>query len=58
MTGRGYELFLGADGVIGLKGSMLLKSKEAIENCLAEIKEQLMVAYEAQERRGVLQEVF
>ena len=56
MTGKGYELFLGADGVIGLKGSMLLKSKEAIKDCIAAIEEQLTVAYEAQERRGVLQE--
>ena len=56
MTGKGYELFLGADGVIGLKGSMLLKSKESIENCLAEIKEQLMVAYEAQKNRGAISE--
>ena len=57
MTGKGYELFLGADGVIGLKGSMLLKSKEAIKDCIAAIEEQLTVADEAQERRGVLQEV-
>ena len=56
MTGKGYELFLGADGVVGIKGSMLLKSKEAIKNFLAEIEEQLTVGYEAQERRGALKE--
>ena len=56
MAGKGYELFLGADGVVGIKGSMLLKSKEAIKNFLAEIEEQLTVGYEAQERRGALKE--
>ena len=58
MTGKGYDIFLGGDGMIGFKGSMLLKSKEAIEDCLAVMREQLTVAYEAQERRGVLQEAF
>ena len=58
MTGKGYDIFLGGDGIIGFKGSMLLKSKEAIEDCLAVMREQLTVAYEAQERRGVLQEAF
>ena len=56
MTGKGYELFLGADGVIGLKGSMFLKSREEIEDCLIAIKEQLTIAYDAQERRGAIKE--
>ena len=56
MTGMGYDIFLGADGVVGIKGSMLLKSKEAIKSFIAEIEEQLTIGYEAQERRGAIKE--
>ena len=56
MTGMGYDIFLGADGVVGIKGSRLLKSKEAIKSFIAEIEEQLTIGYEAQERRGAIKE--
>jgi len=58
MTGKGYDIFLGAEGVIGFKGSMLFNSREAIEDCLTTMREQLMIAYDAQVRRGAIKETF
>ncbi len=55
MNGNEFELILGSNGQVGLKGSGMLTSHEAIDDFLARIREQLEVAFDAQVRRGVIQ---
>lgn len=55
MTGNEFDVFLGKGGEIGLKGSGLLTSREAIEEFLANVRLQVESAFEAQVRRGVIQ---
>lgn len=55
MTGNEFDVFLGKGGEIGLKGSGLLTSREAIEEFLANVRLQLESAFEAQVKRGVIQ---
>ena len=54
MTGNDFELILGSQGQIGLKGAGLLTSAEAIDEFLARVKEQLTIALDAQKRRGAI----
>ena len=55
MTGNEFELILGSNGQIGLKGAGMITSAEAIEEFLSRVKEQLTIALEAQIKRGVVQ---
>ncbi|MBR0167753.1 MAG: helix-turn-helix transcriptional regulator [Synergistaceae bacterium] len=55
MTGNEFDVFLGKGGEIGLKGSGLLTSREAIEEFLANVRLQVESAFEAQVKRGAIQ---
>lgn len=57
MTGNEFDVFLGKGGEIGLKGSGLLTSREAVEEFLANIRLQVESAFEAQLKRGAISEV-
>ena len=54
MNGNDFELILGSNGQIGLKGAGMLTSAEAIEEFLSRVKEQLTIALDAQIKRGVV----
>ena len=56
MTGNEFDVFLGKGGEIGLKGSGLLTSREAVEEFLANIRLQVESAFEAQLKRGAIPE--
>ena len=55
MNGNDFELILGSNGQIGLKGAGMLTSTEAIDEFLLRVKEQLTIALDAQIKRGVVQ---
>lgn len=55
MTGNEFELILGSNGQIGLKGAGLITSREAIEEFLVRIRNELEIALDAQIKRGVVQ---
>lgn len=50
-----FDVVLGKDGSIGLKGSGKLTSREAIEEFLANVRLQVESAFEAQIKRGAIQ---
>ena len=56
MDSDDFELILGSNGRVGLKGAGLITSHEAIDDFLARVKEQLEIALDAQVRRGVIPE--
>lgn len=55
MASNGFDVILGKDGEIGLKGSGKLTSREAIEEFLANVRLQVESAFEAQIKRGAIQ---
>ena len=55
MEDNGFELILGSNGKVGLHGAGMITSRDAIEDFLAKVREQLEIALEAQVRRGVVQ---
>ena len=55
MNGNDFELILGSQGKIGLKGAGTITSTEAIDEFLARVREQLIIALDAQVRRGAIQ---
>ncbi len=54
MLGREFDVFLGKNGAIGLKGSRVLRTREAVEEFLSEIRLQVESAFEAQVKRGTV----
>lgn len=50
-----FKLVLGEDGEIGINGIGRLTSREAIDEFLGRVREQLEIALDAQIRRGVIQ---
>ena len=56
MDSNGFDLFLGKNGSVGIQGSAMLTSKEAIEVIVAQIREQLTIGYEAQVKRRIIAE--
>ena len=54
MTGNEFDVILGKNGEIGLKGSGKLTSREAIEEFLANVRLQVESAFEAQVKRGAI----
>ena len=56
MNMNDFELILGSQGQIGLKGSGKFTSKEDINEFLSRVKEQLEIAFSAQLQRGAIQE--
>ena len=55
MEDNGFELILGSNGKVGLHGAGMITSRDAIEDFLAKVREQLEIALDAQVRRGVVQ---
>ena len=55
MNMNSFELILGSQGQIGLKGAGQITSREAIEDFLSQVREQLEIGLEAQIKRGVVQ---
>ena len=52
-----FSIVLGDDGRIGLTGAALFPTREAIEDFIRRVSEQVEVAFDAQVRRGVIKEV-
>ena len=57
MTGNEFTVCLGANGEIGLNGAMKFTSRETIKEFLAKIAQEVEIAFDAQVKRGVIQEV-
>ena len=55
MDSDDFELILGSNGRVGLKGAGLITSREQIEEFLARIRNELEIALDAQIKRGVVQ---
>ena len=55
MTGNEFDVFLGRDGEIGLKGAGKLTTREAVEDFLSHVRLQVEAGFEAQIKRGVVQ---
>ena len=55
MEDNGFELILGSNGKVGLHGAGQITSREAIDEFLAKVREQLEIALDAQVRRGAVQ---
>ena len=51
-----FKLILGEDGAIGLQGAGKFTNREAINDFIAEVRNQLEIAFDAQVRRGAIQE--
>lgn len=56
MNENKFKLILGDDGKVGLNGAGLITSREAIEEFLSKVRSDLEVAFEAQVKRGLIQE--
>ena len=56
MNGEGFELILGSNGQIGIKGAGTLTSRESMESFLSQIRLQVETAFEAQIKRGAIPE--
>ena len=56
MDGEGFELILGSNGQIGIKGAGTLTSRESMESFLSQIRLQVETAFEAQVKRGAIPE--
>ena len=56
MDGEGFELILGSNGQIGIKGAGTLTSRESMESFLSQIRLQVETAFEAQVKRGAVSE--
>lgn len=54
MSGNAFELNLGRFGAVGLHGAGEFKSLSDIDEFLARAKEQLIIAFEAQQKRGAI----
>ena len=55
MTDNKFQIVLGDDGHIGLTGASMFKNREAIDDFVARVREQLEIAFDAQVKRGVIQ---
>ena len=51
-----FKLILGGDGRVGLQGAGMITSREAIEDFLSRVRNELEIAFETQVRRGVIPE--
>ena len=52
-----FKLILGGDGRVGLQGAGMITSREAIEDFLSRVRNELEIAFETQVKRGVIPEV-
>ena len=55
MSGNAFELNLGRFGTVGLHGAGDFKSLQDIDDFLTRAREQLVIALEAQQKRGAIQ---
>ena len=55
MTDNKFQIVLGDDGHIGLTGAAMFKNKEAIEDFINRVREQVEIAFDAQVKRGAIQ---
>ena len=51
-----FKLILGGDGRVGLQGAGMITSREAIEDFLSRVRNELEIAFETQVKRGVISE--
>ncbi len=56
MSDNKFQIVLGDDGRIGLTGAALFQNRSAIDDFISRVREQVEVAYDAQVRRGAIQE--
>ena len=56
MNGNDFKLVLGGDGRIGLTGAAMFQTRDAIEDFISRVREQVEIAYDAQVRRGAIKE--
>ena len=57
MTGNEFDVFLGKDGEVGIKGAGKMTTREAVEDFLSRVRLQVETAFEAQVKRGAIQPV-
>ena len=51
-----FNLILGENGEVGINGSMIIKSRSAIEEIISKIRSELEFGFDSQVRRGIIQE--
>ena len=56
MSENKFKLILGEDGMVGLNGAGKITSREAIEEFLSRVRNELEIALDAQMKRGVIPE--
>ena len=57
MNDNKFQIVLGGSGQIGITGAALFRSREVIEDFIAEVRKQVEIAFDAQVRRGAIKEV-
>ena len=57
MSDNKFQIVLGDDGRIGLTGAALFQNRNTIEDFISKVRTQIEIAYDAQVKRGVIQEV-
>ena len=57
MSDNKFQLVLGDDGRIGLTGAAFFPTRDAIEDFITRVREQVEIAFDAQVRRGAIKEV-
>ena len=55
MDANKFKLILGEDGKVGLHGAGMITSRDAIEEFLGRVRNELEIALDAQIKRGVVQ---
>ena len=56
MNDNKFQIVLGDSGQIGLTGAATFKTRNAIEDFIARVREQVEIAFDAQVRRGAIKE--
>ena len=57
MNDNKFQIVLGDSGQIGITGAALFPNRNAIEDFIARVREQVEIAFDAQVRRGAIKEV-
>lgn len=55
MSESKFNLVLGDNGEVGINGSMIIKSRSAIEEIISKIRSELEFGFDSQVRRGIIQ---
>ncbi|MBR1486152.1 MAG: helix-turn-helix transcriptional regulator, partial [Synergistaceae bacterium] len=56
MDSNKFQIVLGDSGQIGITGAALFKTRDAIEDFINRVREQVTIAFDAQVRRGAIKE--